>query len=73
MHHCNLCKLLQAFITQDSGDRDFLVQNLMPFDVVVINHVDEGPNKESFEISQEARNSDFFSSNHLGVYFNTII
>lgn len=45
----------------------------MPFDVVVINHVDEGPNKESFEISQEARNSDFFSSNHLGVYFNTII
>lgn len=43
----------KAFITQDSGDRDFLVQNLMSFDVVVINHVDEGPNKEPFQVSQE--------------------
>lgn len=43
----------KAFITQDSGDRDVLVQNLMSFDVVVINHVDEGPNKEPFQVSQE--------------------
>lgn len=43
----------KAFITQDSGDRDFLVQNLMSFDVVVINHVAERDNKEPFQVSQE--------------------
>lgn len=46
---------MQAFITQDSADRDYLFKNLRSFDVAVINHVaDERRNPEELHISQQA-------------------
>lgn len=49
-------EIVQAFITQDSGDRDRLVKSLMPFDIVVINHVGgEGHFEEALQLSEEAR------------------
>ena len=46
---------MQAFITQDSADRDYLFKNLRSFDVAVINHVaDAGRTPEPLHISQEA-------------------
>ncbi|XP_022718609.1 structural maintenance of chromosomes protein 5 isoform X2 [Durio zibethinus] len=53
--------LLESFITQDSGDRDFLVKNLQPFDVPILNYVrDESGRKAPFEISNQMR--------ELGIY-----
>ncbi|XVF06854.1 hypothetical protein REPUB_Repub06bG0087000 [Reevesia pubescens] len=46
----------RSFITQDSGDRDFLVKNLQSFDVPVLNYVrEESGQKASFEISEQMR------------------
>lgn len=45
---------LQSFITQDSGDRDFLVKNLQSFDVPILNYVrNESGQKAPFEISKQ--------------------
>ncbi|KAL7259206.1 hypothetical protein ACSBR1_005158 [Camellia fascicularis] len=44
----------KSFITQDAGDRDFLVKNLGSLDVPVINHVgDESRIEEPFHVSEE--------------------
>lgn len=44
----------QSFITQDSGDRDFLVKNLQPFDVPILNYVrEESGRKAPPEISKQ--------------------
>lgn len=57
MIFCLLCLLmcdLQSFITQDSGDRDFLVKNLQSFDVPILNYVrNESGQKAPFEISKQ--------------------
>ncbi|KAF5946156.1 hypothetical protein HYC85_016384 [Camellia sinensis] len=46
----------KSFITQDAGDRDFLVKNLGSLDVPVINHVgDESRVEEPFHVSEEMR------------------
>ncbi|XP_010547291.1 PREDICTED: structural maintenance of chromosomes protein 5 [Tarenaya hassleriana] len=46
----------KSFITQDSDDRDLLVRNLRPFDVPVLNFVDDGSyRKTPFRISDEMR------------------
>ncbi|GAV75400.1 SMC_N domain-containing protein [Cephalotus follicularis] len=46
----------KSFITQDSGDRDFLVKNLRIFDVPVLNYVrGDSRHNESFQISEEMR------------------
>ncbi|KAF8398367.1 hypothetical protein HHK36_017294 [Tetracentron sinense] len=51
-----LGSLYGSFITQDSGDRDFLVKSLRSFDVPVLNYVgDRGCNKVPFEVSEEMR------------------
>lgn len=45
---------IQAFITQDSDDRDFLFKNLRSYDVPVINHVgDEGQHRNPFQTTEE--------------------
>lgn len=44
----------KSFITQDSGDRDFLVKNLRPFDVPVLNYVGKsGRQKEPLHIAEK--------------------
>ncbi|TXG55854.1 hypothetical protein EZV62_017167 [Acer yangbiense] len=44
----------KSFITQDAGDRDFLVKNLKSFDVPVLNFVsNDSRQKEPFQISEE--------------------
>ncbi|KAI9170146.1 hypothetical protein LWI28_023305 [Acer negundo] len=46
----------KSFITQDAGDRDFLVKNLKSFDVPVLNFVsNDSRQKEPFQISEEMR------------------
>ncbi|KAK9283376.1 hypothetical protein L1049_011618 [Liquidambar formosana] len=46
----------KSFITQDSGDRDFLVKNMRSFDVPVLNYVgNEGRHEGPFEVSEEMR------------------
>ncbi|XP_057977926.1 structural maintenance of chromosomes protein 5 isoform X2 [Malania oleifera] len=46
----------KSFITQDSGDRDFLVKNMRSFDVPILNYVDgEGRRKEHYHISEEMK------------------
>ncbi|KAI6675878.1 hypothetical protein NL676_036674, partial [Syzygium grande] len=46
----------KSFITQDSGDRDFLVKNLRPFDVPVLNYVGKsGRHKEPLHIPEKLR------------------
>lgn len=46
---------LQSFITQDSGDRDFLVKNMKGFDVPILNYVeDKFHRKDPFQVSEEA-------------------
>jgi hypothetical protein len=45
---------LQSFITQDPGDRDFLVKNLKSFDVPVLNYMgDEGRTSLPFQLYEE--------------------
>lgn len=51
----------KSFITQDSGDRDFLVKNLQSFDVPILNYVrNESGQKAPFEISKQMH--------ELGIY-----
>lgn len=51
----------KSFITQDSGDRDFLVKNLQPFDVPILNYVrEESGRKAPPEISKQMH--------ELGIY-----
>ncbi|KAH1032868.1 hypothetical protein J1N35_045042 [Gossypium stocksii] len=51
----------KSFITQDSGDRDFLVKNLQPFDVPILNYVrEESGRKAPSEISKQMH--------ELGIY-----
>ncbi|GMH30635.1 hypothetical protein Nepgr_032478 [Nepenthes gracilis] len=51
----------KSFITQDTGDRDFLVKNMKSFDVPILNYVpDKGHHREPFQISEKMR--------MLGVY-----
>ncbi|KAG8472244.1 hypothetical protein CXB51_034487 [Gossypium anomalum] len=51
----------KSFITQDSGDRDFLVNNLQPFDVPILNYVrEESGRKAPSEISKQMH--------ELGIY-----
>ncbi|XP_044488999.1 structural maintenance of chromosomes protein 5 isoform X2 [Mangifera indica] len=46
----------KSFITQDAGDRDFLVRNLRLFDVPVLNYVStESQHKEPVRITEEMR------------------
>ncbi|KAL5827330.1 hypothetical protein ACOSQ3_019161 [Xanthoceras sorbifolium] len=46
----------KSFITQDAGDRDFLVKNLKSFDVPILNYVsNDSRQKEAFQISEEMR------------------
>ncbi|CAA0808920.1 Structural maintenance of chromosomes protein 5 [Striga hermonthica] len=45
----------KAFITQDPKDRDLLYKNLKPFDVPVINNVNDGGNREPFCMTEEMR------------------
>lgn len=52
----------KAFITQDSGDRDYLFKNLKSFDVAVINHVADGNrNPMPLHISQEMSSMGIYS------------
>ncbi|GJY82451.1 structural maintenance of chromosomes protein 5 [Tanacetum coccineum] len=39
LRRCNGSWAIEAFITQDSAERDYLVKNLKSFDVAVINHL----------------------------------
>ncbi|KAL4341456.1 hypothetical protein GQ457_08G006080 [Hibiscus cannabinus] len=51
----------KSFITQDSSDRDFLVKNLQPFDVPILNYTrEESGRKAPFEISKQMH--------ELGIY-----
>ncbi|KAJ0975623.1 hypothetical protein J5N97_017588 [Dioscorea zingiberensis] len=44
----------KSFITQDTDDRDFLLQNLRPFDVPILNYLgDSSGDRISFQISDE--------------------
>ena len=46
--------LLQSFITQDTGDRDYLVRNLRSFDVPILNYVGgNSSDRVPFQISEE--------------------
>ena len=45
---------LQSFVTQDPGDRGFLVKNLGSLDVPVINHMGESHDAEPFHVSEGA-------------------
>ncbi|XP_048134577.1 structural maintenance of chromosomes protein 5 isoform X3 [Rhodamnia argentea] len=45
----------KSFITQDSGDRDFLVKNLRPFDVPVLNFVGKSGHKEPIHLPEKLR------------------
>lgn len=46
--------LLQSFITQDTGDRDYLVRNLRSFDVPILNYVGgNSSDRAPFQISEE--------------------
>lgn len=52
----------RSFITQDSGDRDFLARNLGSMDVPVINHVGhDGHERERFHVSEEMRTLGIYS------------
>ncbi|CAI9102992.1 OLC1v1001399C1 [Oldenlandia corymbosa var. corymbosa] len=52
----------KAFITQDSGDRDFLVENLRSFEVPVINHIGgERHDKGTFRITDEMKKLGIYS------------
>ncbi|KAM0950640.1 putative structural maintenance of chromosomes protein [Dioscorea sansibarensis] len=51
----------KSFITQDTGDRDYLVRNLRSFDVPILNYVGgNSSDRVPFQISEEVRK--------LGVY-----
>ncbi|KAG7945746.1 hypothetical protein I3843_14G004900 [Carya illinoinensis] len=43
----------KSFITQDPGDRDFLVKNLRLFDVPVLNYMGDGRPNLPFQLSEE--------------------
>ncbi|XWS42860.1 hypothetical protein CRYUN_Cryun16bG0050800 [Craigia yunnanensis] len=52
----------KSFITQDSGDRDFLVKNLQSFDVPILNYVrNESGQKAPFEISKQMHEFGIYS------------
>lgn len=44
---------MQAFITQDAADRDFLVKNMRSFNLPVLNVADERPSRVPFKITEE--------------------
>lgn len=44
---------MQAFITQDATDRDFLVRNMRSFNLPVLNVVDERQSRVPFKITEE--------------------
>lgn len=45
----------KSFITQDPGDRDFLVKNMRPFDVPILNYVPDDHHRPPPQISEEMR------------------
>ncbi|XP_057496428.1 structural maintenance of chromosomes protein 5 isoform X2 [Actinidia eriantha] len=51
----------KSFITQDPGDRDFLVKNLGSLDVPVINHMGESRDAEPFHVSEEIHTLGIYS------------
>ncbi|GMY22549.1 structural maintenance of chromosomes protein 5 isoform X2 [Fagus crenata] len=52
----------KSFITQDPGDRDFLVKNLKSFDVPVLNYMgDEGRTSLPFQLYEEMCNIGIYS------------
>ncbi|PSS26478.1 Structural maintenance of chromosomes protein [Actinidia chinensis var. chinensis] len=51
----------KSFITQDPGDRDFLVKNLGSLDVPVINHMGESRDAEPFHVSEEMHTLGIYS------------
>lgn len=52
----------KSFITQDSGDRDFLVKNMKGFDVPILNYVeDKIHRKDPFQVSEEMRTLGIYS------------
>ncbi|KAJ0975631.1 hypothetical protein J5N97_017596 [Dioscorea zingiberensis] len=61
--------LIESFITQDTDDRDFLLQNLRPFDVPILNYLgDSSGDRISFQISGEIKEQMRYQNSEFLIY-----